>query len=107
MAEKNYQIALLPLTSTDNSATQLLSLFSADGGRLAGTPSAAFSSQFREAMNSGSVSSIQRAEETLITEGYVIPICYDSSFYALSKDVVKLDLSPSGGRIHFRHARKN
>ncbi len=107
VAEKNYQIALLPLTSTDNSATQLLSLFSADGGRLAGTPSAAFSSQFREAMNSGSVSSIQRAEETLITEGYVIPICYDSSFYALSKDVVKLDLSPSGGRIHFRHARKN
>lgn len=107
VSEKNYQIALLPLTSTDNSASQLLSLFSEDGGKLAGTPPEEFTAQFREALNGGSLANIQRAEEALIMQGYVIPICCDSSFYALSKNVVRLDLSPAGGRIHFRYARKN
>ena len=57
-------------------------------------------------VRSEALAQYRKAEEYLISEGLVVPLYYETTTYAMGRNVSGIEISPFGGQLYFAYARK-
>lgn len=109
LASRDYDLVFCPVTASYDSPQAVLSQLCGEGS-LTGWQNdrmAAFFSQAENAATNGGVLSAYRsAERELIQNGIVLPVFYETSYYATAPSVTGLRFSPFGCRVYFSEGRK-
>lgn len=108
--QRDFDVAVVPLTVSYNSPAAVLGMFASDAQKnYAGYQNTGFDSRLSgaaEARNAQSMAdSYAQAERLLLADGAVIPMYYESTFYARGKKVSGILLSPFSGGIYFKNAK--
>lgn len=107
----DFEAAVLPLSASYSSPDAILSMFRSDSAQnYAHYRSDQFDSilQSIAAMDSGEdqATAYMQAEQQLLEECVVIPLFFETSYYAMAKGVSDIEFSPFLPGIYFKNARK-
>lgn len=109
LAGRDYDLVFCPVTASYDSPEAVLSQLCGEGS-LTGWQSgemAEFLAQAKSASTTaGVLSSYRQAEQTLLQNGIVLPLFYETSYYAAAPSVTGLRFSPFGCRVYFLEGRK-
>ena len=104
-----FEMALIPITPNfDNPSSILNQFLSGSGQNTAGYSNPAYDALLADQAGSAQevVERFAQAEQTLLRDGVVIPLFYETSNYALDKGVTGIEFSPFDGGVFFRDALK-
>lgn len=109
LASRDYDLVFCPVTASYDSPEAVLSQLCGEGS-LTGWQSdemAGFLARAKSAPTAaGVLSAYRQAEQTLLDEGIVLPLFYETSYYAAAPSVTGLRFSPFGCRVYFLEGRK-
>lgn len=105
-----FQIALIPFSSEDNTIQSFFRQFTASGGRSSGfkdTSYDAIVSQMTGGKTAEELADLSaQAEQKLLAYNGLTPVFFSSSAYALSERLLDVTVQPTGGQIDFAFAGK-
>ncbi|MCI8650056.1 MAG: peptide ABC transporter substrate-binding protein [Anaerotruncus sp.] len=106
----DYEAAILPLSASYGSPDALLSNFRSDSPKnFAAYRSESFDTLIASSDNANSTISqllFAQAEQLLLDQVVVIPLFYETSYYAMGKGVSGIEFSPFLSNVSFRNAVK-
>ena len=111
IANGNWTAALLPLTAQYDDPSAVLRISAVNGeDNLYTSGQSAYEELLANAastpVRSEALAQYRKAEEYLISEGLVVPLYYETTTYAMGRNVSGIEISPFGGQLYFAYARK-
>lgn len=101
LASGDFDMAIFSLQAGQNSPRSILSQFTANGT----TNYCNYSLELDLPTSASSVGELKStyvaAQSAVLGGGYAIPLYFESSYYALAKDVTHLQFDPLGGQVDF------
>ena len=111
VAAGNYDIAILPFTSNRPDPLGLLGKFMTDASdNVAGYADEEFDRIVTQATEAATVDETVRlflkAEDLLLSEAVVVPLYFETTYFAMAKGVLGVEYSPYSGKLLFQNASK-
>ena len=111
VAAGSYDIALVPVTSTQNSVEAYLGDFATDSEwNLTGLADAGVDSLLEQINNATSTAEkealCQQLEQAILRTGCVIPLYYQAQFFVQGDKAQNIEYNPFFGYVKFKEARK-
>jgi len=108
---RDFEMMLMSFTPSTPGVDSLLGKFSSHSGQnYCGYHNPRFDAALSGAQSDttvvGAAQDYWQAEAMLLGDAVVIPVYYETSYYALSKGVSGIQISPFAGRIYFKYASK-
>ena len=111
VAAGNYDIAILPFTSSRPDPSGLLSQFMTDASdNVTGFADEEYDRILKQAVEAATVDEMVRlflkAEDLLLSEAVVVPLYFETTYFAMAKGVLGVEYSPYSGKLLFQNAEK-
>lgn len=106
-----YQVMLAPFSPTSPRLDSLLGAFSSDSYQnYCGYYNPRYDAALTDASDESTVALAARkywqAEAILLSDAVVVPVYYETTYYAMGKTVQHIQISPFAGKIYFKYAVK-
>ncbi len=110
LSSRDYDLVFCPVTASYDSPEAVLSQLCGESsltGWQSGEMAGFLAQAKRSSTAAGVLSAYRQAEQALLQNGIVLPLFYETSYYAAAPSVTGLRFSPFGCRVYFLAGRKD